>query len=372
MTGCRIGAKNTMVKNYLYLAEHAGAVVHPDTTVTAVRPVEDGWAVDVRPSTPPGRLQHRTMRAQHVVLGAGTLGTQRLLHRMRDRGVLPKLSRRLGELSRTNSEAILVASARDRQVDYSRGVAITSSFHPEGSTHIEPCRYGRGSNAMGLLTTLLVDGGSRVPRPVRFVAAAVRHPRTFARSLSVRHWSERSVIALVMQSLDNLDGASHPFRLAHHQAGPRPPEPDVDSGSPRRTRRLARRMGGDPGGSVTELLDRPVTAHFIGGCPIGASPHTGVVDAWHRVFGYDGLHVVDGSTVSANLGVNPALTITALAERAMSFWPNRGEVDARPPLGSTYVSVKAVAPVSPAVPEHAPAALSSAVDRRPPMPSPAS
>ncbi|HJY25907.1 MAG TPA: GMC family oxidoreductase N-terminal domain-containing protein, partial [Actinomycetes bacterium] len=203
MTGCRIGAKNTMVKNYLYLAEHAGAVVHPDTTVTAVRPVDDRWAVDVRPSSPSGRLQHRTMRAQHVVLAAGTLGTQRLLHRMRDGGMLPKLSQRLGELSRTNSEAILVASARDRQVDYSRGVAITSSFHPDGSTHIEPCRYGHGSNAMGLLTTLLVDGGSRVPRSVRFVGSAVRHPRTFARSLSVRHWSERSVIALVMQSLDN-------------------------------------------------------------------------------------------------------------------------------------------------------------------------
>jgi cholesterol oxidase len=371
MTGCRIGAKNTMVKNYLYLAEHAGAVVHPDTTVTAVRPISDGWEVDVRASSAL-RPQHRTLRAQHVVLAAGTLGTQRLLHRMRDRDVLPNLSPRLGELSRTNSEAILVASARDRQVDYSRGVAITSSFHPEGSTHIEPCRYGRGSNAMGLLTTLLVDGGSRVPRPVRFVAAAVRHPRTFARSLSVRHWSERSVIALVMQSLDNsLTVRRSRFGWLTTKQGHGPPNPTWIPVAHDVTRRLARRMGGDPGGSVTELLDRPVTAHFIGGCPIGASPHTGVVDAWHRVFGYDGLHVVDGSTVSANLGVNPALTIAALAERAMSFWPNRGEVDARPPLGSTYVSVNAVPPMSPAVPEHAPAALSRAVDRRPPVPSPA-
>jgi cholesterol oxidase len=372
MTGCPIGAKNTMVKNYLYLAEHAGAVVHPDTTVTAVRPVEDGWAVDVRPSSPSGRLQHRTMRAQHVVLAAGTLGTQRLLHRMRDRGVLPKLSQRLGELSRTNSEAILVASARDRQVDYSRGVAITSSFHPDGSTHIEPCRYGHGSNAMGLLTTLLVDGGSRVPRSVRFVGAAVRHPRTFARSLSVHHWSERSVIALVMQSLDNsLTVSRTRFGWLTTRQGHGPPNPTWIPVAHDVTRRLARRMGGDPGGSVTELLDRPVTAHFIGGCPIGQSPRTGVIDAWHRVFGYDGLHIVDGSTVSANLGVNPALTITALAERAMSFWPNHGEADARPPVGSAYVASDAVPPVSPVVPAGAPAALTHSVDRRQHVASPA-
>jgi cholesterol oxidase len=358
MTGCRIGAKNTMVKNYLYLAEHAGAVVHADTTVTAVRPTDAGWAVDVRPSSPRRRLQHRTLHAQHVVLAAGTLGTQRLLHRMRDHGVLPNLSRRLGFLSRTNSEAILVASAHDRRVDYSRGVAITSSFHANASTHIEPCRYGRGSNAMGLLATLLIDGGSRVPRPVRFVATAIRHPRTFARSLSVRHWSERSVIALVMQSLDNsLTVRRTRLGWLTTVQGHGPPNPTWIPVAHDVTRRLARRMGGDPGGSVTELLDRPVTAHFIGGCPIGASADIGVVDAWHRVFGYDGLHIVDGSTVSANLGVNPALTITALAERAMSFWPNRDDPDPRPAVGATYEQIGAVPPRHPVVPQSAPAAL---------------
>jgi cholesterol oxidase len=364
MTGCRVGAKNTMVKNYLYLAERAGAVVQAETTVSGVRPLEDGaWAVSVRPSRVIARPQYRTLRAQHVVLAAGTLGTQRLLHRMRDRGVLPNLSHRLGQLSRTNSEAILVASARDRRVDYSRGIAITSSFHPDESTHMEPARYGRGSNAMGLLATLLVDGGSRVPRPIRFVATAARHPRAFARSLSVRHWSERTVIALVMQSLDNsLTVRRTRFGWLTTMQGHGPPNPTWIPVAHDVTRRLAQRMGGDPGGSVTELLDRPVTAHFIGGCAIGASARTGVVDAWHRVFGYDGLHIVDGSTVSANLGVNPALTITALAERAMSFWPNRGDVDARPCVGSRYIRVAPVAPIAPAVPEHAYAALRPSSD----------
>jgi cholesterol oxidase len=359
MTGCRIGAKNTMVKNYLYLAERAGAEVHAESTVTAIGPLANGaWAVDARPTRITLRSQHRTLRAQHVVLAAGTLGTQRLLHRMRDRGVLPNLSPRLGQLSRTNSEAILAASARDRRVDYSRGVAITSSFHPDPSTHIEPARFGRGSNAMGLLTTLLVDGASRVPRSLRFVVTAARHPRTFARSLSVHHWSERTVIALVMQSLDNsLTVRRTRLGWLTTTQGHGPPNPTWIPIAHDVTRRLAQRMGGDPSGSVTELLDRPVTAHFIGGCPIGASSRTGVVDAWHRVFGYDGLHIVDGSTVSANLGVNPALTITALAERAMSFWPNAGDPDPRPRIGATYAPIAAVRPRHPAVPGSAPAAL---------------
>ncbi len=367
MTGCRVGAKNTMVKNYPYLAERAGAVVHPDSTVTAVRPIDGGaWEVDIRPSRAGARhrSQRRTLRTQQVVLAAGTLGTQRLLHRMRARGVLPHLSDRLGQLSRTNSEAILVATARDRRTDYSRGVAITSSFHPDENTHVEPCRYGRGSNAMGLLATLLVDGGSRVPRSVRFVATAARHPRSFARSLSVRHWSERTVIALVMQSLDNsLTVRRTRFGRLTTRQGHGPPNPSWIPAGHEVTRRLARRIQGDPGGSLTELLDRPVTAHFIGGCPIGASPRTGVVDAWHRVFGYDGLHITDGSTVSANLGVNPALTITALAERAMSFWPNRGDADPRPSSGVAYSAISVVPPHRPAVPEAAPAALRPSRER---------
>src|SRR3954465_8504710 len=168
MIGCRYGAKNRLDLNYLYLAERAGAAVHPDTTVTAVRPDGSGWRVETK---------GRTFTAGQVVLSAGALGTQRLLHAMRDTGVLPGISASLGSLTRTNSEALLGAQAAAVPAEpYSRGVAITSSFHPDATTHIEPVRYGPGSNAMGLLATLLVDGGGRVPRPLKFLGHALRHP----------------------------------------------------------------------------------------------------------------------------------------------------------------------------------------------------
>src|SRR3954464_8922371 len=195
MIGCRLGAKNRLDLNYLHLAERAGAVVHPETTVRSLQPVAGGWQV----TTNRGEFT-----ARQVVLSAGALGTQRLLHAMRDTGVLPGLSARLGALTRTNSEALLGAETmRVPEKAFSQGVAITSSFHPDADTHIEPVRYGPGSNAMGLLTTLLVDGGGRVPRPVKFLGQALRHPVLLARSLSARRWSERTIIALVMQSVDN-------------------------------------------------------------------------------------------------------------------------------------------------------------------------
>jgi cholesterol oxidase len=203
MTGCRVGAKNTLVKNYLYLAERAGAVVHPLTTVTAVRPQPDGsWVVD---AVHTGKRRRWSITADQVVCAAGTWGTQQLLHRMRDEGVLPRLSSRLGELTRTNSEAIVGASRAtvDPLRDFSRGVAITSSFYPDEHTHIEPVRYGRGSNAMGLLQTVSIDGASDTPRWRQLVRFIRRHPLRTVRLLTVRRWSERTVILLVMQTLDN-------------------------------------------------------------------------------------------------------------------------------------------------------------------------
>ena len=204
MTGCRHGAKNTLLQNYLYLAEHGGAQVHPLTTVTAVRPLADGrYAVDtVRTGGLLARRERRTFVARDIVFAAGTLGTQKLLHRMRDAGHLPNLSRRLGELTRTNSEAILGARTFRGAVDFTRGVAITSSFYPDESTHIEPVRYGRGSNAMGLLSTMLADA-DRGPRPLTWAREFARHFVSMLRHLSLRHWSEQTIIALVMQSHDN-------------------------------------------------------------------------------------------------------------------------------------------------------------------------
>lgn len=370
MTGCRYGAKNTLPTNYLHLAERLGVVIRPLTTVHSVRPDDGGYLVETSRTghgVPSGeRGRRRTERAGwwvgQVVFAAGTLGTQRLLHRMRGDGVLPRLSPALGRLTRTNSEAILGAMSSRPDTDFTRGVAITSSFHPDAETHIEPVRYGRGSNLMGLLGTILVDGDGRVPRWARWLGESARHPGDFARKFDVRRWSERTVIALVMQTLDNsltVSGRRGPlggYGLTSRQ-GHGEPNPTWIPVAHDAVRRLARVVGGSPGGTWGDILNVPMTAHIIGGCVIGANADAGVVDAYQRVYGHPGLHVLDGSAVTANLGVNPSLTITAQAERAMAFWPNRGEPDPRPALGAPYAPVPPVRPVRPAVPDAAPGAL---------------
>ncbi|MBF6146130.1 MULTISPECIES: GMC oxidoreductase [Nocardia] len=364
MTGCRHGAKNTLVKNYLYLAEQAGAQVLPLTTVTAVRPLPDGsWQVDTRRTGAKIRRSPASYTAGHVVLAAGTRGTQKLLFDMRDKGILPQLSPRLGELTRTNSESILGAATPtvDPDRDFTRGVAITSSIHPTPDTHIEPVRYGKGSNSMGLLQTLMVDGGGRIPRWLRFLLEVLRHPLTLLRMLSVRNWSERTVISLVMQHLDNsittytkrgVFGRKLTSKQGHGEPNPTwiPAGNDV-------TRRVAEKIGGTAGGTWGEVFNIPLTAHFLGGAAIGADADHGVIDPYHRVYGYPTLSVVDGAAVSANLGVNPSLTITAQAERAAALWPNKGEQDTRPPQDSPYQRISPVAPRQPVVPASAPAAL---------------
>ncbi len=367
MTGCRHNAKNTLVKNYLWLAERAGAVVHPLTTVTEVRPATGGGyeVTAVRTGVRlPGRRRRLVFHADQVVFAAGTLGTQRLLHAMKASGALPHLSERLGVLTRTNSEAILGASvtgrtARRRSVDYSTGVAITSSFHPDPRTHIEPVRYGPGANAMGLLQSVLVSGGRW--RPLRWLLTLPRAPHLAARTAWVRRWSQRTVILLVMQSLDNSitlrwRRAWYGRHRLYAQPGHGASNPTWIPAGHEAARLLAEEIGGWPGGSVTEPFDIPMTAHILGGAVVGAGPDTGVVDPYHRVFGHPGLHVLDGSAVPANPGVNPALTITAMAERAMAMWPVKGEPDPRPAPGSPYRPVAPVPPARPAVPAGAPAA----------------
>ncbi|SNS51810.1 GMC family oxidoreductase [Rhodococcoides kyotonense] len=362
MTGCRVGAKNTLVKNYLYLAEQAGAEVFPLTTVTAVRPAEGGgYQVVTRRTGGKVRRAETVMTADQVVFAAGTYGTQKLMLAMKETGQLPGLSDRIGSLVRTNSEAVLAATARGREVDYTEGVAITSSFHPDDHTHIEPVRYGKGSNAIGLLQTVLSDGGGRTPRILKTLGVALRHPGAAMRSLSVRRWSERTVIALVMQTDDNsleLGSKKGLFgRTLTSRPGAGDPPPEWIPQGHTAIRLLADKIGGDAGGSIADVVDIPMTAHFLGGCAIGDSAERGVVDAYHRVFGYDGLHVVDGSAVSANLGVNPSLTITAQAERAMALWPNKGEKDARPGVGEPYRETTPTQPSRPVVPAAAPGAL---------------
>lgn len=366
MTGCRHNAKNTLVKNYLHLAESAGATVHPLTTVTRLEPrAGGGYAVTTR-TTGKGRRTERHWTADQVVVAAGAWGTQQLLHRMKAEGRLPGISERLGELTRTNSEALGGASTalrHARGVDYTRGVAITSSIHPDDSTHVEPCRYGHGSNALALLATLAVPGGRRTPRWLLWIGQLLRHPaRVASMVFGIGSWSERTIVGLVMQNRDNSltvragRGLFGRFRLRSQQ-GHGEPNPTYLPEANEAYASMAKHMRGFAQSGISEVVDVPMTAHFLGGCAIGDSPDTGVVDAYHRVYGHEGLHIVDGSAISANLGVNPSLTITAQAERAFALWPNRGERDARPVLGEAYRPVPPVAPRSPVVPPGAPAEL---------------
>ncbi|MEE1756088.1 GMC family oxidoreductase [Streptomyces sp. SP18CS02] len=370
MTGCRHGAKNTLNENYLHLAEKAGAVIHPMTTVTAVTDDADGgYRVSTVPTHRRRKATPKTLRARYVVVAAGTYGTQTLLHTMKDRGLLPRVSARLGELTRTNSEALVGSQTTDRRyrkrhgharADFTQGVAITSSIHPDANTHIEPVRYGKGSNAMGSLSILQVPYAEK--RVAAWLGNVAKHPWLTLRSLSNRRWSERTIIGLVMQSLDNSlttyrkrDGLGKGLLTARQGHGA--PNPKQIAEGSRAASLLAEEINGFAGSNVGELMGTPLTAHFLGGCVIGATERDGVIDPYHRLFGHPGISVVDGAAVSANLGVNPSLTITAQAERAMSFWPNKGESDPRPEQGAAYERLAAVAPKSPTVPADAFGAL---------------
>ncbi|WP_405012940.1 GMC oxidoreductase [Kitasatospora sp. NBC_01539] len=363
MTGCRHGAKNMLIENYLHLAEQAGAEIRPLTTVVDLAEDPDGgYAVTTVPTDRRRKGGRGVIRARQVVVAAGTYGTQTLLHAMRDTGRLPRISGRLGFLTRTNSESLVGALTSDRRyrrktgeprADFSRGVAITSSIHPDGDTHIEPVRYGKGSNAMGLMTILQFPHGRS--NLLSYLATTVRHPVLSVRNLSKRRWSERTIIGLVMQSLDNsLTTFRKPSGLGKGlltaKQGHGAPNPEHIPEGEEAARLLADEINGFAGTNVGELMRMPMTAHFLGGCPIGADAEQGVIDPYHRLHGHPGIHVVDGAAVSANLGVNPSLTITAQAERAMSLWPNNGEADPRPAQGEDYRRVGAVPPRRPAVP----------------------
>ncbi|SDJ72481.1 cholesterol oxidase [Lentzea albidocapillata subsp. violacea] len=355
MSGCRVGAKNTLVKNYLYLAEKLGAQVFPLTTVTRLNEDNGTWTINTRMT---GGKATRTFTADQVVIAAGTWGTQQLLHQAKA-STLPKISGRLGELTRTNSESIIGAARYtvDPDTDYTQGVAITSSIHPDEITHIEPVRYGKGSNAMGMLQTLATDGALSTPRWLQFIKQAVRHPLRLLRLLSVHRWSERTVILLVMQSLDNSITTFLKRGKLTSKQGHGEPNPAFIPAGHEANLLAAKHIDGMAGGTWGELFNIPLTAHFIGGCAIASGEEQGVIDPYHRVFNYPGLSVVDGSAISANLGVNPSLTITAQAERAFSLWPNKGEQDQRPAQDQPYRRINPTKPKNPAVPDQAPAAL---------------
>lgn len=335
MVGCPHGAKNTLVKNYLWLAEQRGARVMPDRTVIDIRPLgaedgSDGYAVT---SVRSGMLQRgrRTLTARGVIVAAGALGTNRLLQRCRLNGSLPEISPRLGELVRTNSEMILAVTVPpDYPDDLTKRTAITGSIYPDPDTHIETVTYGGDGDAMSTLYTLLVGDGTRVTRPLKLLAQILLHPVRFAKVLWPKGWSRRTIIVLVMQTLDNamalrphrLPGGS--IRLQTEQDRERP-NPTFIPIANKTAEWLAQRTGGIAQSSVMEaLFNIPTTAHILGGAVIGVDASRGVVDARQRVFGYENLMICDGAAVPANVGVNPSLTITALAEHAMSHIPPKG------------------------------------------------
>ena len=334
MIGCPVGAKNTLDKNYLYLAEHRhGVKIIAETEVTGVAPAAGGgYEIFTRRSLRPFR-SGKTYRASKVVFSGGVMGTVKLLLQCRRNGMLPELSGQLGNFVRTNSEAILAVRSRDRSVNWNDQIAITSGIYPDAATHMEMVRYNKGSDLLYGLLTLLTDGGGDIPRQVRFAGNILRHPLRFLRNLWFVGSSARTTVLLVMQTSDNylhLDFAPRPWRLGGCSMNSQVPpgqqrSPSYIPVANEVARRLAARMNGEALSSWPEvLLDAPTTAHILGGCAMAEGPDRGVVGFDGQVFGYPGLYVADGSVVPANLGVNPSLTITALSEHLMDQMPDKG------------------------------------------------
>lgn len=331
MVGCRVGAKNTLLKNYLWFAERAGATVIPETEVTSLAPRgspdgRDGYVIETKR---PGawRSGRRRLTARGVVVAAGALGTNRLLLGCKLHGTLPRLSDRLGELVRTNSESILAVTLPDDSTKPWFDVAISGSVHPNDDTHIELCTYGRKGDVMQLLLAPLTGKGTRLTRPLSMLAAILRHPLRFLASRVPIGWSKRTLVVLVMQTNDNAIAFratrrwSGGIRITTEQDRDRP-NPTFIPEANAAAELLAKWTGGFASSSVFEAAANiPTTAHLLGGAPIGASAARGVVDARLRAFGYENLIVCDGSAMPANPGVNPSLTITALAEHAMTHVP---------------------------------------------------
>lgn len=328
MVGCRHNAKNTLPKNYLHLAEKRGVKIQAESEVTDVWPLPaGGYEVEYRSSTALLKPR-RTLQARQVIFSAGVMGTMNLLLRLRDvKKSLPKLSPRLGDSIRTNSEALLGAVARDSRINYSQGVSISSIFNTDPITRVEPVRYPDGSSLMRLLATPLIDVDVPIwQRLLRFFGWAITHPRDLAISLFLPGWAHNVTILLVMQHADN----RMKFRIGRSfftffrrgivaQEEPGFAIQAQVAGSHEFTREFSRRVNGVSLGSIGEnLLNLPTTAHILGGAPIGADAQQGLVGPNFQIHNYPGLYVIDGSIMPANPGVNPSLTITALAEYAMS------------------------------------------------------
>lgn len=341
MVGCRHGAKNTLMKNYLWFAEKLGVRIEPERQVTEIRPLgaadgSDGYEVISERSGSLLRKRRRRQTARGVIVAAGALGTNNLLANCRHSGALSRLSPRLGDLVRTNSESIQAVTAPDDERDFSRSVAITSSIYPDPDTHIEVVTYGEGGDAMAGTFTAMTGPGTKLTRPVKWAAAIARHPLRTLRMLLPHRWSRRTVILLVMQTVD---AAMHfqpkrkifgrGVRLTTAQDASRP-NPTYIPAAEQVSRWFEKRTGGVAQSAITESVRNiPSTAHILGGAVVGADAEHGVVDTANRAFGYENLMICDGAAIPANPGVNPSLTITAKAEHAMSLIPPKEDVEPR-------------------------------------------
>ena len=376
MIGCGRGAKNKLTENYLYLAEKNGAVVHDLHEVYELTPLEGGgfevltrhpgWGQRI------AHVQRDRYTAAQVVVSAHAYGSAKLLHHMRHTDKLTGLSDQLGKLARTNSEALLMIERPysdwkkdpDRFVVTPGSVSITAGVWPDANTSIEPVSYGIGSDFFALATTYHASGPQKHPTET-WLKELLEHPlETLGLTIDTRHWSERTIILLCMQTTDTSIDLYWKDGMLRSRPGPGDAPPRHIPVADEFADRLARKMGGREAAIDFEVINRTASAHFIGGMPIAEKIEQGVVDPYQRVFGHPGLHVIDGSVMPANPGVNPSLTITALAERAMAFWPNKGDDDPRPSLGSGYKRLDPIMPRTPAVPAHAPAALSFAKPQR--------
>jgi cholesterol oxidase len=328
MVGCRYDGKNTLDKNYLYLAEKRGVKILAETEAVDVRPLHgrpdgaDGYQVRTVSATRRWFGLRLTLRARGVVFAGGVLGTVPLLMRLKESGSLPGLSEQLGQCVRTNSESIIGVRLRDKSVDVSNGVAIGSGVYLDEHTHVEAVRYPKDSDALGLLLTPLTNGTPGILRIFSWLGTILRRPIDFLRLLNPFGMATSTIILLVMQTLDGRIRMGlrrrwfWPFSKTLTTVGEKVPTyiPQAN----RFAQKMGEQLDGVPATAITEiLLDIPTTAHILGGAAMGVSPQNGVIDGQNRVYGYRNLYVCDGSMVSANLGVNPSLTIAALTEQAM-------------------------------------------------------
>jgi len=324
LAGCAPGAKNTLDKNYLYFAEKRGAQILPEHKATLIQPIEGGYRIEM--VNPLNSRRYPPLTTSRLILAAGVLGTLELLFRCRAAGTLPNLSAMFGQRVRTNSEAIVGALSKDRTIDISHGPAISSDFHANAHTHVTQNRLPQSYWFMKLYSGPLVNGSKPFLRALKVLAYFLRHPLEATASLRVRKdWHKRITLLSVMQNLDNQmafrwGGLFGKSLQSVSLSGRRTPTyiPEANQAA----RAYAKISNGVPHNSVLEsVMNMSVTAHILGGCPIGADAHSGVIDSRHEVFGHPGLFVMDGSAIPANVGVNPSLTITALAERAMTLFP---------------------------------------------------